>query len=189
MTVAKQKLMGFRVLGRPLLGGILLGLIGCCLSTAAVAAEIYKVVDENGNVTYTDTPPRNKKAEKIEFPQGNTLPPTRVTKRLSPPKAQSGIPTDYQLRITSPPDEFHVTPGIRNLDIQVAVEPALHPHHELQITDNGTVIQGNTMENIVVRGMHRIQAQVVDQQGAIVSQSEPIHIYVHRPSVQIQRKE
>lgn len=159
-----------------------LACLGCFLVSLA-AAEVYKVVDEDGRVTYTDAPPQGKLAEKLELRESNTLPRTRVTRRLSPAKQEESIPTAYQLRITFPPAEFHVNPGMRSLSVQVAVDPPLHPSHNLQITDNGESIDGSTLENIVVRGAHDLQARVLDEQGRIVSESAPVRFYVHRPSV------
>lgn len=153
----------------------------CCLAAGTMAAEVYKVVDENGNVTYTDSPPRNGNAEKIELPEGNRLPPTIVRQR--PPSREPTDNPDYRLRITSPPDGFHLNPGMWNLNIQVSVDPPLLPDHELQITDNGKIIEGTTLENIVVRGTHVIQARIVDEQGSTISRSAPIEVYVHRPTV------
>lgn len=174
--MAKQRLMAA---GTTTL--ILLALAGC-LAATGVAADVYKVVDEDGRITYTDQLPKGKKGEKVELPKGNSLPRT-VLRDPRPAEPSSPIPTHYNLQISYPPDEFHVNPGMRNLNIQVTVAPPLYREHELQITDNGEVIEGTTMENIVVRGTHAIQAKVVDAQGRTVSQSEPIHIYVHRPTV------
>lgn len=153
------------------------------LSGAGMAAEIYKVVDENGRVTYTDKPPQNRPAEKVQLKEPNTVPPAVITRRPAPEPEKSDIPTDYQLRIAYPPDEFHVNPGMRNLSVQVAVDPPIHPRHQLQVLDNGQVLPGTTLENIVVRGTHVLQARIVDQQGRTVSQSEAIEVYVHRPTV------
>jgi hypothetical protein len=147
------------------------------------AAEVYKVVDENGRVTYTDAPAKGQTAEKLELKETNSVPRTRVTTRLSPAEEKQTIPTDYQVQITYPPNDYHVNPGQRDLSVQVAVDPPLHPNHSLQITDNGESVDGTTLENIVVRGAHRLQAKVVDEQGRVVSESAPVRFYVHRPAV------
>lgn len=155
-------------------------------SAATLSAEIYRVVDENGRVTYTDTPPENRRAEKVQLKEPNTVPPAVITNRGPAPETteeESEAPADYRLQITYPPDEFHVNPGMRNLNVQVAVEPQPDPAYRLQIVDNGQVIPGTTLDNIVVRGPHVLQARLVDPQGRIVSQSDPVKIFVHRPTV------
>ncbi|MGQ9424985.1 DUF4124 domain-containing protein [Gilvimarinus sp. F26214L] len=159
------------------LSGVLLLL----LAISAWSAEVYRVVDEQGRVTFTDSPPRGKQADKVEVKESNRLPAAPTVDR--PPREEEPAPTDYQLRITYPPNDFHVNPGVRSVEVQVAVEPALKPNHNLQITDNGAPLPGTRLENIVVRGTHLVQARVVSREGEILAESEPVQIHVHRPSV------
>lgn len=148
----------------------------------SVSADVYKVVDEQGRVTYTDSPPKGLQAEKLELKESNSLPP--VAARAQPPRSQQEPEnTDYQLRIVFPPPAYHLNPGQRSLSVQVAVEPALSAEHRLQITDNGQPVQGTTLENIVVRGAHTLQARVVDARGRVLAESAPVQFFVHRPSV------
>jgi len=39
-----------------------------CLFTGPVSAEIYKWTDENGNINYGDSKPKNQEVTEIEFP-------------------------------------------------------------------------------------------------------------------------
>lgn len=51
--------------------GLSLSVALLLLSTAVMGEEIYRTVDDEGNVTYTDQPPTGKqKAEKVELPPG-----------------------------------------------------------------------------------------------------------------------
>lgn len=173
-----------KVTARRLLAWGSLAIAATCATVAV--ADVYKVVDENGRITYTDAPPKGQRAEKVDIKDSNTLPRTRVTKRLSAEaenEPKDAIPDSYQITITNPPDDFHMTPGIRDLSVQVEVNPPIHPSHRLEITDNGAPVQGMTLENVVVRGAHRLQARVVDEQGRIISASAPVQFFVHRPTV------
>lgn len=144
-------------------------------------AQVYKVVDEQGRVTFTDSPPPGSKAEQLEIKETNRLPPTPPRPpRQERPAAQ--IP-DYQVAITFPPQDFHVTPGIRDLNVEISVAPGLQAGHRLELTDNGQVVPGRRLENIVVRGTHVLLARIVDADGNVLSKSEPVQIHVHRPSV------
>ena len=49
-----------------------------------VSAQIYKHVDEDGNVTFTDTPPPN--SEKVDLPVSNTAVPPPVISAPPPPE-------------------------------------------------------------------------------------------------------
>lgn len=62
----------FSMIGRVLLIPVAAGLLAGSLS----AAEVYKWVDENGVVHYTDTPPERQQAEQVEIaPPAATPPP------------------------------------------------------------------------------------------------------------------
>lgn len=61
-----------RALLIPVLAGLLAGPLG--------AAEVYKWVDENGVVHYTDTPPERRQAEPVEIsPPAATAPPPEAS--------------------------------------------------------------------------------------------------------------
>lgn len=61
-----------RVLLVPVIAGLLAGALG--------AAEVYRWVDENGVVHYTDTPPERRQAEQVEIsPPAATTPPPEAS--------------------------------------------------------------------------------------------------------------
>lgn len=68
------------------------------MSTTAYS-EIYKTVDENGNVVFTDNPKGNE-AEEVQLPEVNTQPATRITIKLSPPKEEEATDKNKSLRNT-----------------------------------------------------------------------------------------
>lgn len=151
------------------------------LSPLLSAGDVYKIVDEQGRVTFTDSPPPGTKAEKVEIQEANRLPPPPI--RPAQPDAPQTAPIpDYRVAITYPPQDFHVTPGIRDLDVEISVVPGIRAGHRVELTDNGQVVPGRTLQNIVVRGTHVLLARVVDREGNVLSESEPVQIHVHRPS-------
>ncbi|MGI1679238.1 MAG: DUF4124 domain-containing protein [Cellvibrionaceae bacterium] len=149
------------------------------LLSPAYSADIYKTVDENGKVTYSDKI-TNDKSEKIETKELNTL-PSVTTRTPQKAKTKSLIPTEYQITISEPANEFHVNPGQRDLTIQVSTVPNVNIKHTLQILDNGAPIEGSTITNIG-RGTHVLIAIVIDEQGRTISRSKPTTVYVHRPT-------
>ena len=151
-----------------------------CWTTLGVAGDVYKTVDENGNVTYTDKPigPNSEKItveEPISVPR--VIPQPRTIKVSPPPGPQS-----YKVIMTYPTPELHLNPGTFDLPIQVSTEPNVHPDHKLVVLDNGEPIEGMLIEYII-RGSHVIQAQVVDAKGKVLGSSDPVNVYVHRPSI------
>jgi hypothetical protein len=160
---------------------VLLMLIG-----GANAQEVYKVVNEDGSVTYTDDP-GDKPAEKVELREPTVVP--AVTPR---PPLQSNrdnndnVPKSYEVLITSPEPETHLNPGDWDLAVVVATDPGVHASHRVQILDNGEVKsdEGSTLViKAISRGTHTLTAQVVNERGRVISTSAPVTVYVHRPTV------
>ena len=68
---------------------VLFSLLFSLVCSAYVTADVYKTVDKNGRVTYTDVPPANTDAKPIELKSVNTIPGTQVT-----PTTSIGTPSD-----------------------------------------------------------------------------------------------
>ncbi|MGH1471838.1 MAG: DUF4124 domain-containing protein [Cellvibrionaceae bacterium] len=146
----------------------------------AHSADIYKTVDENGKVTYSDKITSDKSV-KLEAKELNTVPPAAP----APPKQaeqKSLIPTEYQITISSPANESHINPDQRDVTVEVSTVPNVYIKHTLQISDNGSLIAGSSIKNIT-RGTHILVAIVKDERGRVISRSSPVTIYVHRPTV------
>lgn len=146
---------------------------------AAFATEVYKTVDQNGNVIYTDTP-KNANSEKVEVREPIVVPATVPTRTLKPQSQEPQIPTEYKVTIVQPTPETHLLPGNFHLPIQVSTEPNVHADHSLIIYDNGEAIEGNIIQYII-RGSHAIHAEVVNKRGKVLGTSAPVTVYVHRP--------
>lgn len=155
------------------------------LNEVTAQQQVYKIVDENGKVTYTDDP-GDKPAEKVDIPKANVVPPVTPRPRSQRPPENSNVPSQYEVKIVAPAHEAQLNPGDRDVTIGVATEPSLHPKHHIQISDNGQINRANgsslTITNII-RGAHTISAQVINEKGQVIGTSNSITIYVHRPSV------
>lgn len=157
---------------------------------SSIAQQIYKTVDENGRVTYTDKPPADaKQRQEAELPPVNSVPEERVSNRQRT-NDRNQNPDDsirYEVNILNPAPEAHVTPGQRDLSISVALDQELREGHFLAFYLNDSLLTETRERQFVVqeitRGTHQIQVEVLNSQGALVGASEPVVIYVHRPSV------
>ncbi len=166
--------------------GVLLIAILCCPATA----EVYKIVDEQGNTTYTDAPPaKNQAHEKVELKPINRQPPVEVQNRSRSSNATAAEePVNFQVTLIAPAEGTQVPPGQRNLTVAAQVQPAMSDGHSLQFIMNGEPLNqpGSstswTIEEIY-RGEHRISAQVLDPDGRVVATSAPVTVYVHRPTI------
>jgi hypothetical protein len=154
----------------------------------SVKAGIYKSMDEEGNVVYTDQPPPDG-AEEVHVPPPTTYSPP--TSHKAPPAASSRPkPKGFQgydsVSITSPEDESTVRDAAGKLVLSVATVPNLQSGHKVRILmDSEQVAEeaNNTFHfDNLDRGAHTFQAFVIDAQGRAVNLSDPITVYIHRPS-------
>ncbi len=153
------------------------------LVSQAAIAEIYRSVDEKGDVKFSDSP--DKKSEKIELPPTNTQQfdkPTPYT-----PASKATDPDYDKVGITSPHDGETIPPGVTTINVSVSTAPTLHSEHKIVIlldgSPSGTAQHTSsfTLGNLY-RGEHRLQAQIVDPQGKEIRTSEPVIIFVKRSS-------
>jgi len=154
------------------------------------AGEIYKTVDEDGRVTYSDKPPRQQKADKAELPPVNSMERTekpRPSPRDSVPASRSEQTIDYQLSLASPEQDAQVPPGQRDLVIRVELNPPLAPEHQLvYYMDGEEIARGRDSQyrvEEIFRGTHQIRVAIVNQTGQTLRTSDTRQVHVHRPSL------
>lgn len=157
-------------------------LVGATTSGAA-SSRIYRTVDEQGNVVFTDVPPR----EDEESAQIVIETPNSFDAREAIPQRDAWIvePTDeaaapaftYEsLSIVSPQNDEAVRENAGNLSIVANVNPRLQYGHVMRLMMDGAVIQEGrqttfTLAN-VDRGTHVIGLEIIDEQGQVVARSD-----------------
>ena len=160
------------------------------MASVAVAQQIYKTTDENGNVIFTDQPPASSgSSQPVDLPQTNITPATPVR----PPPTPEPIPeepesTDFIVAITVPTNETTIPMGPGNFSVTVEVSPGLDSTSQLQLYMDGIPWgepqRGNSWAlTNVFRGAHDITVAVVDEGGKHLAGSEPVRVYVLRPSI------
>lgn len=163
--------------------------------TAAAADQIYRTVDADGNVVFTDVPPANATGE----PAGKAvdLPPSNTYQSETPPPAQSQPETDEStaepaaasyyddLSIVDPTNDQTIRSNNGDMLIQAVVDPPLRSDHRLLLTFDGapTDMQANggvfELTN-VDRGTHTAAARIVDANNEVVMESQPVTFTVQR---------
>ncbi|RYZ86782.1 MAG: DUF4124 domain-containing protein [Proteobacteria bacterium] len=162
----------------------------CVMIATTATAEVYKTVDKQGRVTYTDLPPSDTKAKVVELPVINTVPETKPTQSVS---TSTPVAPDivYQLTIVAPEDGTNLTPGDRNVDISVSVSPGLNNGLMLSYFLNDSLIERTTESTITLteppRGEHQLTVEVTDEEGKSFGKSPAVTIVVLRPSL-LQKK-
>lgn len=170
--------------------GIKLLLVLLSLSlTTTVLAEVFRVVDDEGNVTYTDTPPANDPtAEPVELPTINTQPALKMPAASTAKKQDDKQQGYQQISILSPAPGTTVPPGQQALPVQVSLTPALHEGDMIQLLFNGQPYGApstSRMFNIndIFRGEHSLQAQVINSSGDVLISSSSTTVHVKRHSI------
>lgn len=161
------------------------------LCAASGAQDIYRTVDQNGNVIFSDVP--TKGAEKIQLKETTTIksldsvPSTVVTP--APPKEAA---FSYKsISITTPANDEAIRDNTGDVSIKVEVEPTLRPGHQVVVyLDGKETTQGTgiafSLENID-RGTHQLRASIKDPDGHILISSKSTTFHLLRQSV-IKRK-
>lgn len=163
--------------------------------SAAQATPVYRSVDAQGNVTFSDRPV----GEKVDVGTVNTIPgqPRETNDRRAPPDAAIEAEADaassftaYQrLTIAAPGNEATLPTGAAgDTKVRVAVTPELRETDKLRIVLDGEVsgpARHATTFSVteLVRGEHTLRAEVVDSEGRVRQRSAPVTLYVQRASV------
>ncbi len=158
MILAKMSLIDMKI---PIL---FLGLF--CLF--AVQAEgIYKTVDKDGNVLFSDTP--SPGAEEVELPEIQIIKSIKLEDLPSFPvldKVEKGEERYQSITIIEPEESTGLRSNSGDFKISVALEPALKASHRLVITMDGEEVANGVATSISIqnadRGTHQLEARVVD---------------------------
>ena len=155
-------------------------------------ARIYKTVDENGNIIFTDIPPReDEPAEQIIVEQPNAF---SIEEAIGPREQwvveaeeaePEASPFAYtSLNIASPEDDQAIRENAGNISIVAIPSPQLQPGHSIRLVMDGTPVQeGNQtrfdLEN-VDRGTHVVATEIVDDAGNVLIRSDDITFHMLR---------
>lgn len=152
-------------------------------------ADIYKWVDRQGNVHFSDTP--HPGAERLDIPEAQSFtPPTRpssVPERMSPAPEANGH-TYTRVAIVQPENEATIRNNDGFIAVSVQVEPELFPGDKLQMVFDNTPL-GEPQTNLlfqmsgIYRGSHTIAIQVIDTDGTVLETSDPVTVFMFRPRV------
>ncbi len=169
----------------------ILGLV-VLLAGSGASAQVYRVVDENGNVTFTDKPPPNAEKLDIRTPNSSAPPTNGVFPKSSPSTTTDGEEgeegTNYTLKITSPSDETIIPRGPGNFSVSASVSPSLQSGHKLLLMLDGSAHgeaqqSGSWSLTNVSRGEHALSVAAVDGSNKTLGTSASIKVYVFRPSI------
>jgi len=162
------------------------------LAAAGALAEAYKWTDENGVVHYSDRPQAG--AEIIDLGASTTPRPRPTTRSAGtdesadPDDAAAEEPTSgySSIEIASPAAEETLWNIEGTLNVSIALTPALRPGHQVRVYFDGEprLVSGTSFRiDEVWRGVHNLQAEVIDQAGQLIIRSRPNRFYVQQNSI------
>ncbi len=160
---------------------------------SAVMAQAYTWVDEDGVVHYSDRP--REGATEIQLPRN-----ARPTRRVASAPAATATPTAQQADTTEPAKPFSYdsieisSPAPEEtlwniggvLTVTLNVRPALQPGHRVRVYFDGNeqMVSGSSFQiQEVYRGVHNLQAEVLDETGKLMGRSQPNRFYVQQNSI------
>ena len=156
-------------------------------SFSSDAHDIYRTVDKDGNVIFTDVP--SEGAEKIQLKETTTITSLDVESSSSlatPRQDEQAIPYK-SVSIVNPNNDEAIRDNAGNVNIKLSIKPALLPGHEVVVYVDGeekTSGTGTTfnLENID-RGTHQLRASIKDHEGHILVSSKSTTFHMLRQSI------
>ena len=170
---------------------LLLGL----LAANTALADAYTWIDENGVVHFSDRPQPG--AKRLDLAESKPRP--RVVQRgtaaadaaTADDAGQPAAPFRYEsLEVAAPAPEETLWNIEGTLNVSLALSPALRPGDQVRVyfDGNARMVQGTNFQiDEVYRGVHNIQAEVLDEAGELMIRSLPNRFYVQQKTVFIRR--
>lgn len=159
----------------------------------AGAEPAWRWVDTDGVVHYSDRPVPG--AEEVELPTSarrtSPVASSSTARATAPPAATAAATSQIYTRfdIVSPAQQETLWNLGGTLNVQVAIEPQLFPGHRLDVTLDGqrqrVLASGTTLTlTEIYRGIHTVQAVIVDLSDSVVLRSNPVEFMVQQTSLQ-----
>ncbi len=158
------------------------------LSASLVMAQAYRWVDDNGVVHFSDRPHPN--AELISLPSVSghpkpVVPPASPGDELEQTAPSVSAISKYEsIEIISPVPEETLWNLEGVLNVALRITPSLQIKDRIRVYfDGNEVLMTSSMSfaiEEVWRGVHNIQAEIIDATGKVITRSLPNRFYVQQ---------
>ena len=157
---------------------------------ATAFGQAYTWTDENGVVHFSDRP--HPGARQIDLPkqQSRSRQPLQRDNNATTADdaaAESTAPFRYEsVEIVQPGAEETLWNIGGQLSVSVNVTPALRPGHQVRVYYDGTpqMVRGTSFQlQEVWRGVHNLQVEILDENGEVMTRSQPNRFYVQQSTV------
>ncbi|HEV2322127.1 MAG TPA: DUF4124 domain-containing protein [Gammaproteobacteria bacterium] len=160
---------------------LVLLLCGLAVFSVGFGDSLYKWVDEQGNVHYSDKP--HPGATRLHLPKPTTysapaVAVPEVRNDSQPPAQQEGY-TSFEIASPSPDQVFW---NVRSVTVSLSVQPGLHQGDQVTVTlDDKTIgpAAATTVTfNDLDRGEHTVHATLSGPGGTMIA--KPVTFYIQR---------
>ena len=156
------------------------------LVCATVSAQVFRRIGSDGQVYFSDQP--GPDAEQVEVSPAQAISLPAVPEQTGAAQQQNDVSTTYsKFTIVSPTSDQGVRANDGNVTVSLSLEPKLMPGHTVRLDvdgEDGEQIKtggGLSIElSNLSRGLHTVEATVVDAQGSAVIQTGPVSFNVLR---------
>lgn len=148
--------------------------------------RVYMTRDANGNPVFSDTPTAGAKTHDIR--PVTTVPSVAIPDPIQAERSAPPAKLEYQrLTIISPADQSNIPAGLADqLSLSLQLTPELQKGHTIVVLDNGRELSRGAKLDFsltnLVRGEHRLTAEVRTADGETLIRSLPRSIYIQRTS-------
>ena len=167
---------------------IIFGVV-CVIVGLSASAEVYRSVDEDGNVIFSDT--QREGAEEVKLRETTVVLAMKLPPRQNRPTGPApNKPLPYEIiGIASPANEETVR-NVQHVNVSVALAPGLQKRfgHKIQLYVDGAPFgaAGTKTQFIlpeVNRGEHELAVTVLDRSGRELKRSDSTIFFMQRHSV------
>jgi hypothetical protein len=169
---------------------VLLGLVAFAVN----AQEVYRWVDEDGIVHFSDRPVEGEEnAEAVELSKAQTFtsPAAPTPKKKTDSAAGAGAPADAyrEIAIVKPGPAEVIWNTAGEIEVAVQVVPGLKKKHSILLFIDDRMVDGKADGDLkfklteVERGTHALHAEVQDATGTALVKSAPVTFTVQQQSI------
>lgn len=164
---------------------VVLVILGLVFSATVNAEKIYKTVNKDGTISYSDQPTPG--SVEVNFASNTTTVvqnPTLKTKPMITIKKKTQV--EHTLTVTSPEEEATIRNTTGNVNISAVVTPNTDGHYELSLHEQKLRSKSGTfLVEGLTRGEYSYQINFVSASGKVIASSSVRRFFVHKPSVLI----
>ena len=162
---------------------LILALVSSCSATAA----LYKGLDSEGNVVYSDTP--FKDAENFTPPPISVMDARKVGSEKEAASEKKPAEFKYMSFDIISPENKQTIRDDPDVTVSLKLKPGLNTqeNHNIWMLVDGKPVVKNTQSLTVQlgrldRGAHQLQAQIRNEEGKIIVRTRPTVVFIHKTS-------